>query len=570
MLALALPAQAERRVALVIGNAQYQSVPKLANPGNDARAMTTALKTLGFDSVTTRLDLGHDQFLAALRDFAREADQADWAVVYYSGHGIEVGGVNYMIPVDARLSTDRDVELEAVDIGKVLVTVDTAKKLRIVILDACRDNPFASQIKRTSASRSVGRGLGRVEPDAGTLVVYAAKHGETAQDGDGSNSPFATSLIARIHTPNLEVRRLFDVVRDDVMDRTRGQQQPFAYGSLSGREDYYFQRTTAAPTTAAPTTAPPTTTPAPPPSAAPVAAPTVAPAPGTRAAWIAKDCPHCPEMVSIPPGSFAMGAAAGEEQRENVPEDQRGDASPQHPVTIARAFSLGRTEVTRGQYAAFAAATRRDAATSCWTLGTDGKVTEQDGLTWMDPGFAQTDADPVVCVSWDDAKAYVDWLASTTGKPYRLPSEAEWEYAARARTSTARYWGNDRHTACRYGNASDKSLARWGDFENDPEAFFQCSDGYSHSAPVGRFQANGFGLHDMLGNVSEWVADCWNDSYEGAPAGQDARRDGDCSRRVLRGSGWNGSPRDVRSAHRAADFVEEANADGGFRVARTD
>lgn len=553
---VSVPAQAERRVALVIGNSQYQSVPKLANPGNDARAVAEALKTLGFDQVMTRVDLGHDQFIATLREFAREADKADWAVVYYSGHGIEVGGVNYMLPVDARLRADRDVELEAVDVNKVLATIDRAAKLRIVILDACRDNPFANQIKRTTATRSVGRGLGRVEPGAGTLVVYAAKHGETALDGDGENSPFVTALLARIHTPNLEVRRLFDVVRDDVMERTRGQQQPFAYGSLSGREDYYFRAAAVAPT------------PAPPPVAASTPLPT--PAPSARSPWIAKDCPHCPEMVSIPLGSFVMGAAPGEEQRENVPEDMQGDASPQHPVTIAKAFSLGRTEVTRGQYAAFAAATRREAGGSCWALGTDGQVTEQDGLNWMDPGFAQSDDDPVVCVSWDDAKAYVDWLASTTGKPYRLPSEAEWEYAARARTSTVRYWGNDRATACRYGNVADRSLVKWGDFENDLESFFQCSDGYSHPAPVGRFQANGFGLHDMLGNASEWVEDCWNDNYDGAPNGQEARRDGDCSRRVLRGGGWNTNPRDLRAAQRFADFVEEYGADSGFRVARTD
>ncbi len=553
LLALALPAQAERRVALVIGNSQYQSVPKLPNPGNDARAVAASLKALGFDQVTTRLDLTYDQFIATLREFAREAEKADWAVVYYSGHGIEVGGVNYMIPIDAKLRTDRDVELETVDINKVLASVDAASKLRILILDACRDNPFANQIKRTVGTRSVGRGLSRVEPGAGTLVVYAAKHGETALDGDTANSPFAASLLARIQTPNLEVRRLFDVVRDDVMESTRGQQQPFAYGSLSGREDYYFRMAAARPA-----------------SAADVPPPPPAPAPLPRPAWTAKDCPHCPEMVSIPLGSFVMGVPPGEEEREKVPKDSRGDASPQHPVVIAKAFSLSRTEVTRGQYAAFAAATGREPGTSCWMLDKSGKMEEREGLNWMHPGFAQTDDDPVVCVSWDDAKAYVEWLSSATRKPYRLPSEAEWEYAARARTTTARYWGDDRSVACRYANVADKTLTTWGAFENDPEHFFQCTDGYAHTAPVGRFVANGFGLRDMLGNASEWVEDCWNESYDGASSEQEARRDGDCDRRILRGGGWYPNPRDIRAAQRYADFTDEGNADGGFRVARTD
>jgi len=249
--AMACPAMAERRVALVIGNSQYQAVARLNNPEHDAQSLSTALTALGFDQVTVKTELGRDQFVSALRDFAREADKADWAVVYYSGHGIEVGGVNYMIPIDARLSSDRDVEFEAINMNMVLTSVDSASKLKIVILDACRDNPFITQMKRSIGSRSIGRGLGQVEPEAGTLVVYAAKHGQTALDGEGSNSPFITSLLSRIQTPNLEVRRLFDLVRDDVVELTRRRQQPFTYGSLPGREDYYFLRT------AAPTPAPP-------------------------------------------------------------------------------------------------------------------------------------------------------------------------------------------------------------------------------------------------------------------------------------------------------------------------
>ena len=187
-------------------------------------------------------NLRKDALVSALRDFAARAETADWAVVYYAGHGMEVGGVNYLIPTDAKIAVDRDIGFEAVPLEQVLNAAERAKKLRLVILDACRDNPFANQMKRTLtvASRSVSRGLAAVEPEAGTLVVYAAKDGETALDGDGINSPFASAFVKNLPTPGLEVRRLFDFVRDDVMEATGRKQKPFSYGSISGRQDFYF------------------------------------------------------------------------------------------------------------------------------------------------------------------------------------------------------------------------------------------------------------------------------------------------------------------------------------------
>jgi len=230
-----------RRVALVIGNGKYEYVPTLPNAGNDAQALAKALEATGFQSVTLKTNLKRDEIVSALSEFAKIADSADWAAVYYSGHGIESRGVNYLIPVDAELKVDRDIDLEAVDVTKVLSAIEGSKKLKLVILDACRDNPFLNQMKRTVATRSIARGLGRMEPEAGMLIVYSAKHGETALDGDGKNSPFATALINRIQTPNLEIRRLFDLVRDDVLATTDRRQQPFSYGSISGSEDFYFQ-----------------------------------------------------------------------------------------------------------------------------------------------------------------------------------------------------------------------------------------------------------------------------------------------------------------------------------------
>jgi tetratricopeptide (TPR) repeat protein len=229
-----------RRVALVIGNSSYRSVAALSNPRHDASRVAEVLRQIGFDVVKVDNDLTREKFVAALRGFADEADRADWAVIYYAGHGIELSGHNYLLPVDARLRTDRDVQDEAIALDRVLSAVEGAKKLRLIVLDACRDNPFASQMRRTVAARSIGRGFARVEPETGTLVVYAAKHGEIALDGEGGNSPFVSALIDRIRTPGLEVRRLFDLVRDDVMAATNRRQQPFSYGSGSGNEDFFF------------------------------------------------------------------------------------------------------------------------------------------------------------------------------------------------------------------------------------------------------------------------------------------------------------------------------------------
>jgi uncharacterized caspase-like protein len=229
------------RIALVIGNSTYKSVPALANPARDADTMAASFRSAGFKTVQLRNDLTREKLTDALQDFAAEADKADWAVVYFAGHGLEVNGTNYLIPVDARLAADRDVEFEAVPLDRVMNAVSGAKRLRLVLLDACRDNPFANQMRRSVATRSIGRGLTNVEPEAGTLVVYAAKHGQVALDGDGGNSPFVTALTKRMRTPGLEVRRLFDHVRDDVLEMTNRAQQPFSYGSLPGSEDYYFR-----------------------------------------------------------------------------------------------------------------------------------------------------------------------------------------------------------------------------------------------------------------------------------------------------------------------------------------
>ncbi|WP_441229500.1 caspase family protein [Tardiphaga sp. 215_C5_N2_1] len=226
---------ADKRVALVIGNSAYQNVVKLANPANDAAAMTETLKTANFDIVEARRDLKATEMRRALRDFADKARDADVALVYFAGHGIEVDGTNYLIPVDALLERDTDVYDEAFSLERILVTIEPARKLRLVILDACRDNPFVKNMKRTTASRAITRGLAKVEPASpNTLIAYSAKAGSTALDGDSKNSPFTAALVRHIATPGLDLRKAFGFIRDDVMKNTSNRQEPYVYGSLGG------------------------------------------------------------------------------------------------------------------------------------------------------------------------------------------------------------------------------------------------------------------------------------------------------------------------------------------------
>jgi len=228
-----------QRIALIVGNGAYKNVHPLANPPRDAKLIADSLKGLGFQTVTLANDLTRDKFFETLRSFAAAAEKADWAVVYYAGHGFEIGGVNYLVPVDARLAVDKDAETEAVALEQVLAAVGGARGLRLVMLDACRDNPFADTMQHTIAMKLVDKGFSNIEPSAGFMVVYAAKHGETALDGEGQDSPFATA-VAREIKEHVEVRKLFDIIRDEVWNVTKHRQQPFTYGSPPGREDFYF------------------------------------------------------------------------------------------------------------------------------------------------------------------------------------------------------------------------------------------------------------------------------------------------------------------------------------------
>jgi hypothetical protein len=230
-------ALADKRVALIVGNSSYQAVPQLPNPSRDASSVAKMFRDAGFDSVEIQLNVGNLEFKRAIRKFEAMADHADIAVVYYAGHGLEIGGTNYLIPVDARLASDRDADDEAIPLERLVSSADGARRLRLVILDACRDNPFVTTMRRERkvATRGVTGGLGKVEPTStDTLIAYAAKAGSTADDGDGQHSPFTTAVLKNLTVPGLDVRLAFGRVRDDVLKMTSSRQEPFVYGSLGG------------------------------------------------------------------------------------------------------------------------------------------------------------------------------------------------------------------------------------------------------------------------------------------------------------------------------------------------
>lgn len=279
------------------------------------------------------------------------------------------------------------------------------------------------------------------------------------------------------------------------------------------------------------------------------------------------DCSGCPPMIAIPAGSFWMGLSDEEfawASGLGAPEDRLKTELPRHRVDV-KPFWMSATEVTRDQFEAFVRATGYVAKGACLVTREAKEVLSGEN-DWRNPGHPQGGDHPVVCVSWVDATAYTKWLSDVTGKPYRLPSEAEWEYAARAGTETGRHWGWNDADACRFANVNDATSAK----ERLLPPSFACNDGYAWTAPVAHFQSNPFGLFDMMGNVLEWTEDCHHDSYNGAPRDGSVWTRWSCKVRVLRSSSAGARSWAVRSAHRGTGDVGGKFAPVGFRVARSE
>jgi formylglycine-generating enzyme required for sulfatase activity len=598
------PARAEKRVALVVGNGAYRHADKLANPVNDARGMRDALAGLKFDVVYGE-DLDGQALRRLIGQFAGRVDGADVALVYFAGHGATFGDAPYVVPVDATFSSLDEAPFELVAVETLIGELRRAKNVRIAILDACRDNAAEQALKR-SRGGPPSRGLAPPKNPSGLIIAYATQHGATAADSAGAgNSPFTAALLQNIATPGLDVKDMFFKVGSEVDAATRGRQQPEISVSMFGQ--YALVPSAAGPGGAGPgggsaqvaeaaqaweavKNTPSldvmdaflrqyghvpvygelartrraelaklalVVTPPPPPSGdGPL---TAAQERGLKPKDTFRECRDCPEMVVVPAGSFTMGSPSGKKERNS-------DEGPQHVVTIGKPFAVGKLHVTRDQFAAFVTETGYAASTTCFKWPS----AKGDG-SWRDPGFAQDGSHPVVCVSWDDAMAYVDWMAKKTGKPYRLLSEAEFEYAARGRTSPGsypRFWfGNDEKDLCRYGNGADQK-ARDSIDAAKSWTIAPCNDGYAYTSPAGHYEPNAFGLYDMAGNAWQWMADCYHDSYTGAPADGSVWTTGTCSSgRVVRGGSWYYLPGDLRAAQRVRYSVGIFNV--GFRVART-
>ncbi|MEO8124026.1 MAG: SUMF1/EgtB/PvdO family nonheme iron enzyme [Burkholderiales bacterium] len=534
-----------RRVALLIGNADYKP-DRLTNPPNDVREMEAALKAVGFGDVRTVLNANQSAMKRAVRDFGDMAQGADIALIYYSGHGTQSRGENYLIPVGATIDREADYEVEAISANAVLRQIaDARPRAAIVILDACRDNPVAT-VKGGS------KGLARMEAPTRTMIAFATAPNTTASD----SGVYARVLASQIRKPGLELLDVFRNTTDEVLRQSQGRQEP-RISEVSITERIYLAG--QKPVEVA--------------IAQPQPNPQPLPAKGELAARgrVFRDCPDCPEMVVVVAGNFLMGSPSTEGERRN-------NEGPQRSVTIARNFALGRNEVTVADFRRFLQAENyaTDAERNVGNRGCivlevrQQKFVWTPELSWRNPGHEQTDRHPVVCVSWNDAQAYLQWLSRQAGQTYRLPSEAEWEYAARAGSGSSRPWGDDLKEACRNANVADQTKhpkfgTSWVKSSHD------CNDGHWYTAPVGSYAANRFELNDMIGNVWEWTQDCYDEKAYAGKTPNDGRpyEVAGCAERVLRGGSWGNEPQYARSAVRVSQ-PSTARGDGiGLRVART-
>lgn len=609
-----------KRLALVIGNDSYQYTSVLQNARADARAMANKLQTMGF-TVTLQENLNEKEMKRTLRQFKSSVGGGDEVVFFYSGHGVELENSNYLLPTDIKGENPDQVKDEAVPLQRILADLaDQRARFSLAIIDACRNNPF-----KGSGRAIGGRGLAPVTAATGQMIIYSAGAGQEALDRLGNKDPerngvFTRVLLKEMSQPGRQVGEVLRRVRQEVatMAKTVGHEQvPALYDQALG--DFYFLgpvnitvQPPAANNTQSVAQADPdqelwstvknstqpqdfedylqafpqgrfaasarvrlrqlrtvaTTEPAAQPALQPVprvptnlatttAAATTTPSypPGQTF----RDCPDCPLMTVIPEGSFMMGSPASEADRQN-------SEGPQHRVFVSR-FAMAKMELTRGLFAKFLKSTGYNMGNSCMAW-TGSKWEYVNGNTWQYPGYVQQDSHPATCLNWNDAQAYVTWLSQQTGKTYRLPTEAEWEYAARAGTGTARFWGDSPHQACAYSNSGDEMGKR-----QVPGAsnwlVANCDDGYAYTSPVGIYQANPFGLHDMLGNVLEWVQDCYVENYNNAPNNGAAVSSGSCGQRIVRGGAWNSAPGVVRAAQRVNVAADLRNYIYGIRVVRS-
>jgi len=533
------------RLALVIGNAIYKTSP-LRNPVNDAHDIARTLNQLGFE-VIHKENANQRTMENSISRFGRQLrKQGGVGLFYFAGHGIQVNGRNYLIPVDAKIETESDVRFEAVDAGRVLGKMeDAGNDLNIVILDACRDNPFARSFRTSS------KGLARMDAPKGSLIAYATAPGSVAADGEERNGIYTKYLLKHMATPGSKVEEVLKRVRVDVINETNEKQIPWEASSLTG--EFYF---------------------APKRGIAVVKRPPVEPQRLERDEGLEKEREQLErerqelerlkieierkkleaerkrleaekenlaiskrppkaeskrtftnsigmKFVLIPEGTFMMGSPSDEPGRWN---NER-----QHRVTLSKGFYIQTTEVTQGQWRSI--------------MGSNPSHFKSCG-----------DNCPAEQFSWNDCQDFIRRLNQKEGtNKYRLPTEAEWEYACRAESTTAFANGGITELKCAY----DPNLDAMG---------WYCGNSGGKTHPVGQKKPNAWGLYDMHGNVWEWCQDRYEKNY---PTGHvtDPKGPSSGTGRVLRGGSWDYSARYCRSALRGWGRPGY-RAYMGFRVAR--
>ena len=658
-----------QRYALVIGNSNYAAdIGYLKNPVNDAKDMASLLRSKEF-KVISLANASKRQMKEGISKFTRKLSQEGAVgLFFYAGHGMEVSGRNYLIPVNAKIEGEGDVEYESIDAGRVMNGMKLAgNKLNIIILDACRNNPFARSF------RSSSRGLRRVDPPEGSLMLYATAPGKVAADGDGRNGLFTRHLLKAMSQPNVSVEKVFKHTTNNVYRESAKKQRPWSSGSIVG--EFYFSKTSK------PAVSRIKTKPARYSQSAEVAfwssiadetdalyfssyltqypkgiyaqlaklkiqrdtrivkaEPkqqshfTVKTTPSDAKIRILNIGPKYQDNIELKPGRYHLEVSKSGYQRHTewlelsaedkihsvvLVETQKALVSPiqsvkektkqqapivflrnqyesemvdiqggcyqigspswekgrdkdekQHKVCVNN-FQMGKKEVTVAEFKNFVRATgyRTEAEGNvekqgCYSYSSsENKWAWRAGRYWNKVGFSQNDQYPVVCVSWNDAQRYIAWLNKNSTGKYRLPTEAEWEYAARGGRKTAYFWGDAADSkACRYANINDKN---WG---NE----FPCDDGYEYTAPVGNYQPNAYGLYDISGNVWEWTCSKYDKAYRG---GDDQcvsnNRANNSDVFALRGGSFVNSPQGLRLANRNWNSPRTRYDIGGFRLART-
>jgi formylglycine-generating enzyme required for sulfatase activity len=556
------PTMSEGRIALVIGNAKYATSP-LRNPENDAKDIAATLRRMKF-SVAEYTNLTNRQMVDAVAKFGDQLNKNTVALFYYSGHGVQVGGKNYLIPVGAKINKEQDVEFEAVDAGRIIAEMEHAQsKMNIVILDACRDNPLPKTV------RNVTRGMVVMDAPMGTVIAFSTAPGKVASDGDGHNGLYTGSLIKYLNVPNLKIEDVFKRVRAEVASTSNGVQTPWENSSIVG--NFYFLGGETGST--APAEPPPVAAQPPPKGFSLDDIDKEVEAKKAEAQRIASEREQKlnemreayqkvrslqkenidPEKKRIAKDRFLQYFAADldwttedEQMRKSLTleisiqwihveggtfsmgSDKGSDEKPIHTVSV-NSFYIGATEVTFDQYDMF-----------CKTTGREKP---------NDEGWGRGKR-PVINVSWNDAVAYCQWASEMAGTEIRLPTEAEWEYAAR---------GGSKSRGFDYSGSSNVGEVAW---------YSGNSGGKTHEAATK--QANELGIYDMSGNVWEWCADWYNENYYSQSPTSNPTGPNSGASRVLRGGSWfNGVDLYCRVASRYCGTPGNRNYNYGFRCSRT-